>query len=115
MGPPSRKDAPPAWTTAPRGLWRSIVSATAAVQHEPADRREGLGHRARTMPGGSPVEHEPVPVERRFDGSSVEARVAQGNLVLRLAEDGHAARQEPFCGVVEVVLVTMCHEHGVEL
>ena len=66
------------------------------------------------VPGGHSVPGEAVPVERRLNRAHVEAELAERGLVLRLAEDGDVAREEPLRRLVEVILVTMCHEHRVE-
>ena len=66
------------------------------------------------MPGGNAVQREPVPVQRGVHGTCVEAGRAQPSLVLGLAEDRQVAGQEPLGRLVEMILVTMCHDHGVQ-
>jgi hypothetical protein len=94
----------------PDGVAREVEVA----EHEAAHRRERLRDLAVAVSGGHAVPRRAVPVEGRLHHADVEAELAEGGLVLRLAEDGDVAREEPLGGVVEVVLVTMCHEHGVE-
>ncbi len=60
------------------------------------------------------MQPSPSQSSERVDRARVEAEVAKRRLVLRLAEDGNVVRQKPLGGVVEMVLVTMCHEHPVE-
>ena len=49
------------------------------------------------------MEHEAVPVEALLDRRDVEPDRPQPLLVLRLAEDGHVARDEPLGRLVEVL------------
>ena len=84
------------------------------VEDEAAHRRQRVGHRAEAVPRRRAMEREPVPVDVLVDRPHVEPDRAEPILVLGLAEDGNVAGQQPLGGLVEVILVTVRHEDGVE-
>ncbi len=90
----------------PDGVARQVE----VVQDEAADGSEVVRDLAEAVLRGHPLQGHPVPVEGVVDRPGVEPQVAERGLVLRLAEDRQVARQQPHGGVVEMILVPMCHE-----
>ena len=84
------------------------------VEDEAAHRRQRVAHRAEAVPRRRAIDREPVPVDVLVDRPHVEPDRAEPILVLGLAEDGNVAGQQPLGGLVEVILVTVRHEDGVE-